>query len=292
MTDIIKGVFDLSQEILDNDISHVEINENKIEELGQKMLDDGPVVFYSEEPSQKGYVTGIPAQVAKELVANSINYCYWYSSHDIRPNGCSSTVMYDAVEGAFDNNDDLMFETKINNLLIELAIRRFPLLEERKRHLLDLCEGRKADNFITMVTSKSYSGKALFNQMVEKFPGYASDMFLKRASLFFIQLYRRFGWYKDDLMNELFVPADYQVPKILKHFECIKYSDDLEYNIRNNELIPADSIKEAQIRAATIIACRLLQRITKWNVADIDTYLWTKRKLTNEPFHLTLTTAY
>ena len=60
--------------------------------------------------------------------------------------------------------------------------------------------------------------------MIKLFQGFSSDVFLKRTSLFFMQLYRKFGWYKDDLMQTLFVPADYQIPKILRHFECIEYA--------------------------------------------------------------------
>ena len=35
-----------------------------------------------------------------------------------------------------------------------------------------------------------------------------------------------------------------------------------------------------------------IQHITGWNAADIDTAIWCNRKLTNKPFHLTITTDY
>jgi hypothetical protein len=36
----------------------------------------------------------------------------------------------------------------------------------------------------------------------------------------------------------------------------------------------------------------MLQYATGFNIADVDTYLWTKRKLVDKPFHLTYTTDY
>jgi hypothetical protein len=93
-------------------------------------------------------------------------------------------------------------------------------------------------------------------------------------------------------MQKIFVPADYQIPKILRHFECIEYNDLLAHEIDNCILIKKHSLKEIQIRAATIKVCKQLQDITGWTVADIDTFLWCNRKLTNKPFHLTVTCDY
>jgi len=288
---IIKGVFDLAEVALATEPYHVTIDNEKIEELGKKMLEEGPFSFGSE--SEQKYKAGIILEIIKEIVAGSINYCYWYGSHNIRPNGCSSTMMYEDVDKAFGNgNRALIFELRIRNLIKIISEHRYPLLEERKKHLSNLVKERKTEEFSELIYEKNIPDEELFNKMVSEFPGYSSDMFLKRTSLFFIQLYRRFGWYKDTLMKNLFMPTDYQVPKILNYFGCIKYSDELLYNIKNSILIPKHSLMEVQIRAATIKACKMLQDITKWNVADIDTFLWCNRKMTTEPFHLTITTDY
>ena len=57
-------------------------------------------------------------------------------------------------------------------------------------------------------------------------------------------------------------------------------------------LLQKDSLEELQIRAATIVACTRLQQLTGWTIADVDTYLWTKRKMVDKPFHLTISTDY
>ena len=290
---VIQQVFDLSKKALAIKPQSVKINDEKINQLIEQMKADGKGSFYDSEPNQ-GYKTGIYIDILKELVASSINYCYWYGSHDIRPNGVSSTSMYDDVNTVFGDCGDraLNFDKRIQHLITLLSVHRYPLLESRKMHLLELCEGRKAEKFASMVGSKEYSGERLFYEMVETFQGFASDIFLKRASLFFIQLYRKFGWWENDLMLTLHVPADYQVPKILRHFGCIEYSEELAMKISENKLIENSSLEELQIRSATVRACTMLQYGTGWTIADVDTYLWTKRKLTNDPFHLTITSDY
>ena len=283
--DIIQQVFDMSEVILASEPKSVRINRTYINELAEQMKKDGKYVF---EP--QSYKTGIHNDVLKELVACSINYCYWYGAHDIRPNGVSSTSLYNDVNKAFTISQD--FNEKIYHLIMLLSTHRYPLLEERKRHLLELCENRKAEIFVDMVCNKSYTGERLFHEMIEMFQGFASDNFLKRASLFFIQLNRKFGWWEDDLMTILHVPADYQVPKVLRHFGCINYSPDLSFEITKSRLIPKHSLDELQIRAATVKVCTMLQYAIGWTIADVDTYLWGRRKLTDMPFHLTITTDY
>jgi hypothetical protein len=60
-----------------------------------------------------------------------------------------------------------------------------------------------------------------------------------------------------------------------------------EYEISKNCLM------EAQLRAASIVACRELCKLTDWNIADVDTWLWTKRKeFPYSKIHLTRTTDY
>ena len=292
--DIIQEVFDLSKKILDTKPFHVTINNEGIEKLSKQMKIDGIPNFYDSEPEQK-YKTGITLEILKELIASSINYCYWYGSHDIRPNNVSSASMYDHVNEVFDPaiNQALNFEWRINKLIDILSINRYPMLEERKRHLYDLCENRKAESFCGQVQVHHVSGSTmLFEELVKQFHGFASDQFLKRASLFFIQLYRKFGWFKDTLMTHLFVPADYQVPKILRFYDCIRYSNELSHKIFDSKLIEKNSLEELQIRAATINVCTTLQYSVGWTIADVDTYLWTKRKLSDQPFHLTYTTDY
>ena len=131
----------------------------------------------------------------------------------------------------------------------------------------------------------------LMNIMVQLFPGYASDIFLKRACLFFAQLNRKFGWFEKD-MYDLPVPADYQVPKMLEHHRILQYDVSLQQAIDDESQIPKGSLVECEIRAATIVACRQLGKETGWSMPQIDGYFWLRRKEATNPFHLTVTSDY
>lgn len=281
---MIKKLFKTVIEALAIEPAYVKINNDIVERLAEEMKKDGRSDFFD---NKKEYNTGIYVEILKELVASSINYCYWYGAHNLRPNDVSSTAMYECVEYAFKDakTHALNFEKRIYHLIELLSVNRFPMLEERKKHLLELCEGRKAEIFAEAVMER----KADLDMICRYFQGFAADIFLKRASLFFIQVYRKYGWFND---MELPVPADYQVPKILRYFNCITYTPALEEDIYENKLIHKGSIQEIQIRAATIEVCERLKNKLGWHIGDVDTYLWTRRKEVDMPFHCTYTTDY
>jgi len=282
----IKGVLELAKEFMKN-ARYVEIIGENVISLANGMLKNGITPF----PPQ---TTGEDVKTIcwKELVASSINYCYWYGKSDIRPGGCGSTLMYDLVNAAFD--EGLSISTNINHLKKSLALNRFPLLEERVRHLKEV---EKEGSWFIMNLTGAYGEEpddivGLFlDDLIERLPGFASDMFLKRASLFFLQLHRKLGWFKKG-MHVLPVPADYAVPKMLKHFACMRYYDPLKTLIDTNQLVAKGSQMECEIRAATIVICKQLQEETGWSISDVDSWLWLRRKECNDPFHLTITTDY
>jgi hypothetical protein len=88
------------------------------------------------------------------------------------------------------------------------------------------------------------------------------------------------------------VPADYQVPKMLEHFGCLKYKTSLSNKIASHSIIPKYSLEEVSIRGATILVCDRLAELTGWNKSEIDSWLWLRRKECTKPFHLTVTTDY
>ena len=281
---LILDVTDLANEFMKNP-GHVFINHENVATLAQHMAAAGITPFPPESTGENTRLI-----IMKELAASSINYCYWYGSSKIRPNDCGSSLMYELVNEAFDKYGILTLKGCIQELVKMLALNRFPLLEERVKHLLQVSAIGEMHTTIMMnnLDWKSYSH---FENLIKEIPGFASDLFLKRASLFFLQLYRTLGLF-EDLMSWLPVPADYQVPKMLKHFHCIKYKEPLNTYVEVGELVPKGSLMECEIRAATIVVCELLKQQTGWNISDIDSWLWLKRKECNDPFHLTVTTDY
>ena len=283
--ELIESVYEISESFMKNPV-HVEMDEEQIQVVGNDMIDQGKSSFPlpDVESDYKG--------VLLELVAASVNYCYWYGKHDIRPNGSSSTTMYEALQNAFfdyEERDPIVFETCITRFIKLLSTRRFPLIEERERHLRQLLMNGEA--FAYLVNKSPYEVSPWLDELIVQFPGFASDIFLKRASLFFIQLFRRFGWFESDLHN-LHVPADYQIPKMLNYFGCLIYQEDLYDAIKTNQIIPKHSQPECEIRAATVLIIKKLCEMSGWNVAEVDGFFFTKRHEADRPFHLCITTDY
>ncbi len=288
---LVERVFEIAECFM-KDSQQVFLNREEIKYVSDVMMKEGKNKFPAKD------ISDVFKACLLELVGNSINYCYWYGRHDIRPAGSSSTRMYALLEPAFNwyKNPGLpringQLSHNMDAFIHSLSINRFPLLEERIQHLKQLLEF--GEEFIAEIIDSHDDGDfdKQFKRLVTLFPGYSSDIFLKRASLFFLQLYRNLGWFEES-MHKLHVPADYQVPKILNHYGCIKYSIDLTKAIKNNILITKHTQAECEIRSATILACRELSKLTGWNIADVDGWLWLQRKQATQPFHLTITTDY
>jgi len=288
---IINSVFEVSESFM-NDSKYVNINHDNIFRVSKRMKDSGVKKFEFEHNSLEDEDEQLIRKlVFMELLGNSINYCYWYGRYDIRPNGSDSVMMYKLMEESFKKfrNVVSLNEDVVKDYISLLAEHRFPLLEERSKHLLETLSC-STDIIREIFRSKRHVYEP-FEVLVKTIPGYSADIFLKRASLFFIQLNRRFGWYQDSI-SVLPIPADYQVPKMLEYYGCIEYSEGLKERIMNYILIPKNSLEECEIRAATILTSRELSKLTGWTTPDIDSWFWLRRKECSNPFHLTITTDY
>lgn len=229
--------------------------------------------------------------VMYDLIASSVNYMYWYGDSTIRPGNANATKMYSLLDEAF--HPPYLFSIRtFKSLLIQ---NRFPASETRAKHLDEL-RLSECENFCRQLSKSASAGeKELLSKFLPRlitgFPGFAGDVFLKRAFLFFMMLHRRHGWFSDDI-HLLPIPADYQVPKMLRHFGCIEYSGKLAAMIDDSELIPSGSLMECEIRASSLVACREIAKSAGCTMNDVDNFLWLNRKSCNDKFHLTVTTDY
>jgi len=237
-----------------------------------------------------------------EIIANSVNYCYWYGSHLIRPNGSDCTKMYKLLDESFIVMNKLremavydpQHEVRIiiDTFIDKLSMARFPLLDHRIRHLKEV---RAREDLLYVidkcVTTNDFSVDGWLEYLVRAFPGYGKDLFLKRAFLFIMEMYRRCRLFKEEI-GRIPVPADYQIPKMLRSLGCLSYTHPLQLSVEDGRLIPEGSSMEIEIRAATIVACSKIAKITHCSCEVVDTYLFSKRNECKDPFHLTVTTSY
>lgn len=237
-----------------------------------------------------------------ELIASSVNYCYWYGRHDIRPEGANSVKMYNLLDESFGRLNEMLTKAQfhpqgeveiiINTFIEGLSRARFPLIDRRVAHLTEILNRSDLLSIIEIsVQREDYRLEEWLDYIITSFPGYSRDMFLKRAFLFIMQMYRRCGIFEKEI-GKILIPADYQVPKILRWLGCIEYDDALARVVDEGFTIAENSKAECEIRAATIVACERIGDRAGCTCEEVDTYLWGKRNETKAAFHLTITTNY
>ncbi len=88
------------------------------------------------------------------------------------------------------------------------------------------------------------------------------------------------------------VPADYQIPKMLRHYGLITLSDELEKMVENNISLPENSEPELSIRAATVKACKLIAERNAISADAVDAWLFAHRLESSLKHHLCVTEFY
>ncbi len=226
-----------------------------------------------------------------ELMANSINYCYWYGYPTVRPCGSSSVKMYELLKRSWKlYSGEFGITAGIVYRLIELmTFYRFPLLSERVKHLEELTQSPGGIERVVSAVN-TCDATELLRKVANSFVGFGEDLFLKRAQLFIFALLRR--GIEIPGFEKLSVPADYQLPNVLRKLEILKYSRKLKKKVDDFDLIIKGSRMEVELRAATIIACDKLSKASGYNSMEIDNFLWQLRKKVSNTHHCTITTDY
>ncbi len=310
MNEIINSVWSVCNQFINNGKGkHVTLNDTAMKRVAENIKTElnnmkdnwwGYPKCFKKETYELSY-----KMMYYELLADSINYQYWYGRHDIRPNGACSNEMYKILDTTFSFVIDEIspyhgYEMApiVTKIFIEnISLARFPNIENRIKHIKEVLTLVSSNGYDTVryLVDKISNNDITINEfltiIISKLPGYAEDIFLKRAFLLPIMLYRRLQWFKDDI-DIVPVPADYQIPKVLEGLGCINYGYILSDKIQGGELIISGSLEECEIRAATILACKRLSELSGCKMCDIDTYLWLKRNEIDKPFHLTITTDY
>jgi len=289
---MISKVREIAKEIMSVS-KHVEIDETSIKALSHDIKESPKSSWKMSSPAWSVEPMTDNHLVQYEVIASSINYCYWYGSGSIRPSGVNSTRMYQLLDETITPGLGVFINEKfLNRFYSKLVEERFPLLEERYRHLQEILKARKHMKQIEDAVLKDKDVDKTVSLLAKYYPGFGSDMFLKRAQLFVMQMQRHLNIFDEEQIKQLTVPADYQIPKILSHLGCIWYDHILRLDIGDKKLIPRGSLREIKIRAATILACDMLAEQSGTNTMIVDNFLWQSRKESDVPFHLTVTTDY
>lgn len=296
---------------------HVTIEEDHLNEIAQDLQ------VWVSDSHQLNLVSGreaFPVGVSTErdlfmyfLTEDAVNFCYWYGSGQCRPGNASSGKLSALLSEVFTKAEKdcpspqrqwSHYKTIIRQFQDLLVFERFPLLRERLAALDEILNRLHPDalfNAIFCSNTPDWSLDKALDYMLFDLPGYAADMFLKRASLFFQELWKRryllsnrFDGAWEVAMRNLPVPIDYHIPNVLRSKGGLVYTKRLAKRVWNEDLIPSGSRMEAEIRASAAYACKWIADAAQVGPAEVDAFLFSQRRRAHDmhPIHLTITTDY
>jgi hypothetical protein len=244
------------------------------------------------------------------------------------------TVTYDGVawSGAMGlcaalMRAELLEAGQLANLDLGLAATIFagddvelPLLAERVAYLNSLAPSiaRWGGSFGDLVDRCHYDAARIVNVLATQFPAYAGDRWLhpvtkqlhvfdKRARLFAVMYEGRARVSDGELprlsnLDTIGPIVDYQLPRALRAAGVLAYSDELAGIVDRQQILPAGSAAEVELRAATSSAIwDLLANIntlrthagdTAITMVELDYALWVAGRTADGAHHLTPTLAY
>lgn len=262
--------------------SPVRINNDRLQQLGQ-------IIVAQKQTPTIAKRAPFESEVLFSVLANSVNFCYWQDRCDFYPAGAGSSLVWGAANNAMIQPT---VDQAIASFKAEIAQIPFPLMAERLEYIKELEDTLPAlwnqflDGFVV--------GKPLpdlIKLLHLYFPkAYGQDPFCKRSSLMLqiLQSESNFGTQSELLP----IPADYQVPKVLRALGVLEYDPILAARVDGGVMIPSGSEDEIAIRAFTVFVGQELYRQFNLDPGVTDRYFWTQRKQFEQPFHLTPTTNY
>lgn len=287
----IQLIRDTSEEFL-RKTSHLYINSKELENVA-KQLEKVDIFTPAREYEDKRSV------FLFHMLLNSINYCYFLGDSSIRPNGMDSwglTLLFDKLFKNFGYNKASehwnlnIFNKLIKEEMFECGVTYADQRANTISNILTNNKIWKTLNFIAS-TDEPLSAVKFMSWLCTTFYGYSDDFFLKRAQLCPMMIERDFpGTFYD--IDKLTVPADYQIPKVLRGFDIITYKSSLADKVDSGHPILAGSSEEIAIRSATITVVERMKEFTDLNAMEIDAALFNIRKQVEGKHHLTITTDY
>lgn len=258
------------------------------------------------------------------IVLDSMNFCFWQKGKQWSIRYRGKTYSRSA---AFETSLTRFFKTypqKANFKFfsqiskkeladIFIGIGQIPLLEKRQKilravshtmekkyngdpRLLLKKAGRKLSRLIPLIVKElpSFNDEARYRD---------KKIYLwKRAQILAADIYGALRGKNDAAftdLNYLTLFADYRLPQLMQYLGILEYSPHLEKKIKKQQLIPAGSREEIEIRSATIQAGEFLRHAftkhgKKLYPHELDWLLWKKAKSIRMdiPHHLTKTTNY
>jgi hypothetical protein len=299
----------------------VTIQVEKLKEMAMELLE-------AEVPTWDNdlHLLATPEETAQYyFFLDSINFCFWGLKgqarweYKINNEWVGGYYAYcRAIKDAF-LQDQRFFDA---DYLKDISKEGFEsIFSNGRNNLLLINERRKIIQENFQILRNSFGGQAMnllfqaegdadkiVSTLLEKFPTFNDSvawkgkkvLFLKRAQIFTSDLsFSGLPELAIKNLNHLTIFSDYKIPQIFEFSGVLKYNSELEADIIGGKLIPANSQKEVELRASSIIVAEQIKKELeklgrKITINELDLILWVKAKETTftKPHHKTLTTFY
>ncbi|CAI2372761.1 unnamed protein product [Moneuplotes crassus] len=262
--------------------------------------------------------------IAYVFIIDALNFCFWPTEgfeYDQLANNLAKILV----------DDPEFFTSKrmaqaTDEDICKIFTADFCLIQERSRLLREvgeIIETKFEGSFSNFVSSAGGNAVKLVDQIISNFPGFRDEsiyniagedalkggqqvFFYKRVQILVGDLYAALENRNQSLVSQdieqLTMFPDYRVPQILHHLGVFEYSEDLEKQIIDEEIIPHGDQKEVEIRAATIECVEQIKGTAfehnpniNLKSIEVDWILWQmgEKKLDEmKPHHRTLSIFY
>lgn len=278
--------------------SLVKVDQNQIQRLPVGEVEPPPLGQTNLEGCSG--TLGEAAQFA--IAMNSINYMFWSKSETgefvrYQNNGAiGALAMTEAFKNAWETPnspiDNARKGTPLTSADVVGMFGDIPDPTSRAEILNEVLCGGALQRIAQEIEEDNVFNTQLASRLASVFPQAYGDEVLKKSQLAVSGIWREARLRGFEGECDLTAFADYQIPNVLRALGILQYNDELARKIDQGDLIVENSPEERAIRAASILAIEDLSQAQGVSVADVDFWIWLKRKEPKTPFHLTSTTAY
>jgi hypothetical protein len=197
------------------------------------------------------------------------------------------------------------------NSLMPMMHERCVILNEVGRVLGQRYDG-KMSNLFEECGYNAFGRDGIVNRLINELPSFRDESFHSRSSTvlqfhkraqLFPMMYQGRALSSDKLTTlvdyqDLGPIADYAVPRALRNARILRYSSELEAQVKAQRTIEKDSEEEQEIRAQTshaqfeILKSLKAGGLESVTMLNVDYKVWSLGRGGTEPHHLTITTSY
>lgn len=252
------------------------------------------------------------------FIIESMNFCFWKEPFIEKTfkneyHKKSTAMFYSIVDYVINNKEFLNIDRLVGITKEDLknifgSKEDLPFISERYCNLVETVTiiYNKKDAFFEELFSFNNDEK-LLDYIVSNFPNF-NDIseykgqlvcFYKRATLLVQDLFEVSKTIKANIKNidNLLGCADYSIPRTLRHYGVLEYSDELANLVDNKKIIEHNSNYEIEIRANMIYALELIKEQLLENNINInsillDNVIWITGRTIDGEHHLTETIFY